>query len=215
MKPLNRLAVLGALTLGYVCSAHAIPIRYTANLNGANEEPPVATPATGGALVAIDVEAHTLRVMFDFADLVGTTTAAHIHGPTATPGAGTAGVITALPFFPGFPVGVSSGSFDAVFDTTLESTFNPSFVTAAGSVAAAEIALAESLAAGTAYLNIHTTFSPPGEIRGFLVPVAVTEPVEVWLLVAGGLGWVVAGRRRAGPTGRGARRYRCPPSPGF
>lgn len=196
MKHLQRFAMLGVLALGFVGIAQAIPIRFTANLNGANEEPPVVTPATGSALVEIDVEAHTLRVILDFEDLVGTTTAAHIHGPTATPGAGTAGVITALPSLPGFPLGVTSGTYDAVFDTASESTYNPSFVSAAGSVAAAEIALAETLAAGTAYPNIHTTFAPPGEIRGFLNRVAVAEPAGMWLLLAGGLGWLLSARRR-------------------
>lgn len=196
MKPRYRSAILGIVALGWAFSAHAVPIRYTADLNGASEEPPVATPGSGAALVEIDPDAHTLRVMFDFADLVGTTTAAHIHGPTALPGAGTAGVITAVPFFPGFPVGVTSGSYDALFDTTLATTFNPAFVSAVGGVAAAEIMLAESLAAGTAYLNVHTSFSPPGEIRGFLLPVAVFEPALVWLLLAGSMAWLAMGRQR-------------------
>ena len=61
---------------------------------------------------------------------------------------------------------------DMTFDSSLASTYNPAFVTAnGGSVAAAEAALAASLAADTSYLNIHTQTSPGGEIRGFLVRV--------------------------------------------
>ena len=195
MKPLFNLAILVLVTLGATLNAHAVPIQYTASLDGPSEDPPVASPGTGTALVVIDTDAHTLRVMFDFADLVGTTTAAHIHGPTAAPGSGTAGVITALPFFPGFPLGVTSGSYDELFDTTAASTFNPSFVTAQGSVAAAELALAASLAAGTAYLNIHTTFAGGGEIRGFLQSAAIPEPVSLALLLTGGWGLLIARRR--------------------
>lgn len=197
MKRLLSLAILVIATLGAAVNAHAIPVRYTAILDGPSEEPPVPSPGTGTALVEVDTTAHTLRVMFDFADLVGNTTAAHIHGPTAAPGTGTAGVITATPFFPGFPIGVTSGSYDGTFDTTLASTFNATFVTAQGSIAAAELALAAILEAGTAYLNIHTTFSPGGEIRGFLQPVSVSAPTTLALLLTAGLLLAASmGRRR-------------------
>ena len=52
------------------------------------------------------------------------------------------------------------------------SSYNPAFVTAnGGTVAGAEAALLAGLHAGTAYLNIHTSMVPAGEIRGFLVEV--------------------------------------------
>ena len=113
-----------------------------------------------------------MRVEVTFSGLIGNTSASHIHGPTATPGVGTAGVATQTPTFIGFPLGVTSGTYDHTFDTTQTSTYNAAFVTANGGTAArAEAALAASLAAGTAYLNIHTTQYPGGEIRGFLIAV--------------------------------------------
>jgi len=54
-------------------------------------------------------------------------------------------------------------------DLTQASSWNPAFVTAnGGTVGGAEAALAAGLNAGHAYLNIHTTMFPGGEISGFL-----------------------------------------------
>jgi hypothetical protein len=48
-------------------------------------------------------------------------------------------------------------------------SYNPAFVTANGGTAAsAEATLFTGIMAGHAYLNIHTTMFPGGEIEGFL-----------------------------------------------
>lgn len=152
-----------------LCSlAQADPITYATSLSGAAEAPPNASPGTGSASVVFDLAAHSLSVSFSFSGLLGTTTAAHIHAATAVPGAGTAGVATQVPRFVGFPTGVTSGSYSHVFDTSLASSWNPAYVTANGGIAGAETAFASALAQGKAYLNIHTTVVPAGEIRGFL-----------------------------------------------
>ena len=164
-KPL----IVPLLLLIAAVTARANPIDYTANLTGPREDPPNASPGTGFADVTFDLVAHTMRVQITFSGLIGTTTASHIHSPTALPFTGKAGVATQTPTFSGFPLGATAGTYDMTFDTSLASTYNPAFVTANGSVAAAEAALAASLAAGTSYLNIHTTEFPGGEIRGFLV----------------------------------------------
>jgi hypothetical protein len=68
---------------------------------------------------------------------------------------------------------VTSGTYDNTFDVTQSSFYNPAFVTAnGGTVAGAQAALFTSIAAGTAYFNIHTVNWAGGEIRGFLVPVS-------------------------------------------
>jgi hypothetical protein len=50
------------------------------------------------------------------------------------------------------------------------------------------------MAADEAYLNIHTTSVPGGEIRGFLV--LVPEPSTAAILGIGGVAWIWNTRRR-------------------
>lgn len=150
-------------------TATAAPLRYVGSLNGPAESPPNASPATGSALVTVDTVAHTMAVDVSFSGLVGTTTASHIHCCTTAAGTGTAGVATATPTFPGFPLGVSSGTYLHTFDMTLSASYNASYVTAnGGTSASAEAALAAGIAAGKAYFNIHTSAFGGGEIRAFL-----------------------------------------------
>lgn len=157
--------------------AQAVVILYSATLNGANESPPNASAGTGVATVTVDTVLNTMRVQASFSGLTGTTTAAHIHGNTAVPGTGVAGVATTTPSFVGFPLGVTAGSMDQTYDMTLASSYNAAFVTAnGGTTAGARAALFSGLAAGTTYFNIHTSAFGAGEIRGFLTAPAASAP---------------------------------------
>lgn len=196
MNILPKAVLIAATVACLTWTAEAVPITYRATLSGPAEDPPNDSPGTGSSLVTIDIDADELRVQFTFADLVAGTTAAHIHGPTAVPFEGTAGVITTTPFFPGFPLGVTSGSYDETFDLADPDSFNPDFITAQGGVAAAEAALAAALAEGRAYLNIHSEEFPRGEIRGFLTPIPL--PAGLLLLLGGLLALACTGRFRAG-----------------
>jgi hypothetical protein len=187
------LAMIAGLAISATYSAppaHAVPITYFADLSGAAESPPNASPGTGFAQVIIDIAAHTLQVTATFSDLLGTTTAAHIHCCTATAGTGTAGVATQTPSFVGFPLGVTSGSYSSpVFDLTVAGSWNAAFIAAnGGTIAAAEAALALGLAAGEAYFNIHTTVVPGGEIRGFLAPTPLPTALPLFVTGLGALG---------------------------
>jgi hypothetical protein len=163
-------------------------------LSGPNEFPPNASPGTGFTQVDFDTTLHTMRVQVTFSGLTGTTSAAHIHSPIPDPPANPlAGVATQLPSFTGFPLGVTAGVMDQTFDLTLASSWNPTYITNnGGTPASAETAFLSQVAAGKAYLNIHTSTFGGGEIRGFLTP--VPEPTAVALLAAGAVG-LILGRR--------------------
>jgi CHRD domain len=182
----STLAVLAIAALSAAGTAQAGFYTFQAALSGAAEAPPNASPAVGSTTVIFDDQGHTLQVIVDFSGLLGTTTAAHVHCCTAVPGAGNIGVATELPLFTGFPTGVTAGHYDHIFDTTLSSTWNPAFVTAnGGTLASAEAAFLAGMQAGRAYLNVHTTFRPGGEIRGFLAQVPEPAPVALVALALG------------------------------
>ena len=167
----SGLFLAAALMFAAAMPASAAVLHYNATLSGPAESPPNASPGTGGAEITIDNVANTMRVQATFSGLLGTTSACHIHAPTAVALTGTAGVATMTPAFTGFPLGVTAGTMDHTFDLTLTSTYNAPFVTANGGTAAgAEAALLAAIAAGKAYFNVHSTVVPGGEIRGFLQP---------------------------------------------
>jgi hypothetical protein len=78
----------------------------------------------------------------------------------------------------------------------MASSWNPAFIAAnGGTPAGAEAALAFGMTTGRAYLNIHTTTFPAGEIRGFLV--ATPEPTTMLLLGTGLASFGAMVRRRS------------------
>ena len=163
-----------------------------ANLVGGNEVPPSGSPGIGTALVILDTTIQTLNVQETFSGLGSPTTMSHIHCCLTSPflPGVNVGVATTVPSFPGFPLGVTSGTYNMTFDLTMASSYNPAFVTAnGGTVAGAEAALEAGLLAGETYINIHTQQFPGGEIRGFLS--AVPEPATWAMMLLGfaGLGF--------------------------
>lgn len=162
-------------------------VQYSVTLDGLSESPVNASPGFGSGTVNYDNVTHSLQIQVSFSGLTGTTTASHIHAGTAAPFAGTAGVATTTPYFAGFPIGVSSGSYSTTLDLTLASSWNGAYITAnGGTTSGAETALGTAMADGKAYWNIHSTTFGGGEIRGFLVP--VPEPSTIALAGLGTLG---------------------------
>jgi CHRD domain len=192
------LPLLAAAALLTAQSAFSSTIIYSAHLNGATEEPATASAGTGFAMITVDNVANTMLVDVIFAGLTSGDTASHIHCCTSAPGIGNAGVATITPTFTGFPSGVLSGTYDHLFDLTSASSYNPAFITAQGSISAAEAALLAGLASDETYLNIHTSKFPSGEIRGFLVTTPEPATLPLAALTFGGLlfFWRAKGPRR-------------------
>ncbi|MGF7170716.1 hypothetical protein FHS91_002402 [Sphingobium xanthum] len=192
MRNSLKVALLAMTAVTLAVPGQAAVFVFYGHADGLQEVAPNASPGTGFALVTYDDLLRTLRLEAEFSGLIGTTTASHIHvgnGPGTN-----GGVATQTPSFVGFPLGVTAGSYDQTFDLTLASSFNAAFMNAnGGTPAGAEAALAMALKAGRAYLNIHSTAFPGGEIRANLIP--TPEPAS-WAMMIGGFALAGAALRR-------------------
>jgi hypothetical protein len=177
---MKRMLCVLALLVLWAASSPAEVLTFIATgpdapgLSPLNENPPHPTSsATGTALVTWDTVTSTMTVNVVFSGLTSPDTAAHIHCCVSPPG--NTGVATTLPFFTGFPIGVTSGTYSHTFDMLNATSYNPAFVTAhGGTPASAAAALLAGILAGQAYLNIHSAMFQGGEIRGLL-----TIPVDI------------------------------------
>ena len=201
MKPkfVLILSPIIAVALMLAANATAAPIEFVADLSGAHEVPSNDSPGTGSVTATFDLATHMFDIHVTFSGLTSGTIAAHIHAPTLAPSSGKAGVATQVPFFEGFPIGVTSGTYDHTFDTSLASFYNPAFITAnGGTVASAEAVFAQALNEHKAYFNIHTDNFPSGEIRGFLRVLPVPEAIPTMLCLGMGLIGLEMFRRKFG-----------------
>ncbi len=194
MKSIAIFALVAGLAANLPASAHEVI--YTGIFQ---DETGTGSLGTGSAKLTFDLDLATLRVEFNFSGLTGLTSASHVHCCTTNANSGNAGVATVTPSF-AFPLGVKAGSFDQTFDllpALPASTYNAAFVTANGGNAnSALVALLAGLDADKAYLNIHTSTAPAGEIRALLHVAPVPVPAAVWLF-GSALAGLTGLRRRA------------------
>jgi hypothetical protein len=123
-------------------TAEAEVRRFTADLNGTQEQPAVVTQGRGTARLTLDTDTRKLTWNITYSNLSGPAMAAHIHGP-AQPGQN-AGVLINLA-----PQGMKSPLAGSADLTDAQMT---------------------DLLAGKYYINVHTDQNKAGEIRGQLYP---------------------------------------------
>ncbi len=143
---------------------------YNVVLTGAQSVPANVTSAFGNATVTVDDVLNTVSVSLSFSGLTGGNAgAAHIHCCSLT----TATAPVVIPFT-GFPA-TASGNYSNTFT----------------SVSLANIT---GIKAGLAYINIHDTAFPAGEIRGDIV---TPEPATLSLIGLGLMALIGARARRS------------------
>jgi hypothetical protein len=162
-KPMIAVALTVPVLAGAAGAANGDPIR----LSGAQEDPTVITDGRG--TVVLRIQGNTIAYDLRYRDLNGDVTQAHIHigqndniggiaaflcsnlnnGPTGTP---------TCPPDPGHVSGVLNA--DDVVDTAVLQGVGPGEI---GN-------LIRAIRAGLMYVNVHSSTSPAGEIRGDFPP---------------------------------------------
>jgi hypothetical protein len=152
-SPMVFLAALGlAIPLGVFrarpASADTL-VAFTAQLNGAQETPPVASPSQGVALVLLNKDTNQVCYRLSYSPLAGTELLAHFHAPAA-PNSPAPVIVNIDPPGPS-PIG------------------SPKH----GCVQFTKDQVNKMLNKGLVYINVHSTFAPAGEIRGQVLPTKI------------------------------------------
>jgi len=123
-------------------------VTFGTTMNGAGENPAKNVPGVGTATIVKSGGTYTFTI--NFSGMTGPLTGAHIHGPAAA--GANANVI--VPF----------STAGAGTSGTLTGTF-----TSTNTAAISNDSLDVLMRTGNAYVNLHTTANPGGEIRGQLL----------------------------------------------
>jgi hypothetical protein len=134
---LRRPLLAAVFTVGFLSTASAAMINFSATMNAASEVPPKTSAGTGDVLATLDTTTKTLTYTVTFMNLTGPATMAHFHGPAKV--GVNAGVQIPLGNNPTSPIHGSKVLTDAQI---------------------------KQLEGGLMYVNVHTAANPGGEIRG-------------------------------------------------
>jgi hypothetical protein len=142
---------------------------FSARLTGDKEVPPVDTDTTGRIRLTANSQQDALDYQLSVSNLNGVATGAHIHtGSTGTNGPVVAN-LNIRGTFAGASASASAGGSDG---SAMTSTSTGGTITSAdlkGPLAGKQVSdLIQLIEDGKAYVNVHTTQHPNGEIRGQL-----------------------------------------------
>jgi hypothetical protein len=157
MKHVWKFAFLFAFLLLFIPLVAAQGATYRATLSGKEQSPPIDTPARGIATFVLSKDGESLSYRLNVAD-IDNVSMVHIHiGPAGQEGPVAVWLYPSQP-----PAMVKKGVFTGVL--------------ARGTITAARLLrplkgkaiadLVDDIKAGDAYVNVHTTAHPAGEIRG-------------------------------------------------
>jgi hypothetical protein len=178
---LATLLVIGLLAVAAPTALAADPptAAFGGPLTGAQENPPVATAATGEATVVLSPDDSVIWYVVTYSGLSGPAVAAHIHtGAVGVNG----GIILPL----------------TVAASPMTGTLTAANFTASGAITTYAQAVA-AIKAGATYVNVHTAANPGGEIRAQVVAkgnahfatLTGAQEVPPVTTTATGQGWVV------------------------
>ena len=150
--------VLGFCTgaLALVLATHASAQTLTTTMNGGEETPVLNTGMVGTAVVSVDAANREVAVTLNVFNTPTATTAGHIH-------VGAAGI--AGPVVLNFPAGIVGRTGDFAMTFRLGER---DFVARPAQGINTMDDILQAIVLGNAYVNIHTTQNPGGEIRGQL-----------------------------------------------
>ena len=146
----------GAIALVLATQASAQVVTLTTTMNGGEETPVLNTGMVGTAEVSVDIAEREVAVTLKVFNVPTATTAGHIH-------VGAAGI--AGPVVLNFPAAVVGRTGDFAMTFRLGER---DFVARPAQGINTLDDMLEAIVNGNAYVNIHTTQNPGGEIRGQL-----------------------------------------------
>ncbi|MGB8937306.1 MAG: CHRD domain-containing protein [Candidatus Nitrosopolaris sp.] len=150
------LLIFGAYTNGFINSVSAQQ-QFTANLSGSKGVPPINTPATGVTKFTLSADGKSLNYVLNVTN-IHSVIGAHIHSGNGQQNGPVALILFGNPTMTGPPTGTVNGVLSKGNSTTLDLK---------GPLAGKQLSdLVSLIKSGNAYVNVHTTQNPKGEIRG-------------------------------------------------
>jgi hypothetical protein len=164
---MNKLALTTAVLLAFGMSGMARAEHVHAPMSGYEEVPAVSTAASGNFRAMINPAADAIDYEMIFDGLQGTITQAHIHIAQAGVNGAIVIWICGTPATPG-PLGTQTCPQSGLVAGTITAA-NVLASAPTQQIAAGDLdAVIAAIRAGVAYVNVHTSLSPGGEIRGQL-----------------------------------------------